>query len=168
MKELLKHLPAIKKFVEERTQAIQELSDNTVKNFLREAYKLPFLFPVRIIVSEEKFVNFLFDMRKDLFDGKNIFFTSETNESEQNNTETPQKQENIVKENEHPSKQEPKAKKVVKSTAKQENNFQEKDLSKNEKKTKKVTSDSNTTTKKQTIKTTATQTSTLKTKKVKA
>lgn len=168
MKELLKHLPAIKKFVEERTQAIQELSDNTVKNFLREAYKLPFLFPVRIIVSEEKFVNFLFDMRKDLFEGKNIFFTSEANKSEQNSIEISQKQENIIKENEQPSKQELKAKKVVKSTEKQENDLQDKDLSKNEKKNRKVTSDSNTTAKKQTTKSTTTQTSTLKTKKVKA
>jgi hypothetical protein len=72
MKELMKHIPAIKSFIEERTQTLQELSDNMVKRFLTEAYKLPFLFPVRIIVSEEKFVNFLFDMRKDLFEGKKI------------------------------------------------------------------------------------------------
>lgn len=72
MKELMKHLPAIKNFIEERTQTLQEISDNMVKKFLTEAYKLPFLFPVRIIVSEEKFVNFLFDMRKELFEGKKI------------------------------------------------------------------------------------------------
>jgi hypothetical protein len=72
MKELLKHLPAIKGFIEERTTAFQEISDNVLKNFLKEAYKLPFLFPVRIIVSEDKFVNFLFDMRKDLFEGKKL------------------------------------------------------------------------------------------------
>ncbi|PKQ70652.1 hypothetical protein [Raineya orbicola] len=167
MKELLKHLPAIKKFVEERTQAIQELSDNTVKNFLREAYKLPFLFPVRIIVSEEKFVNFLFDMRKDLFDGKNIFFASETGKNEQSNTEVLQNSENNVKENEQQYKQETKVKKVAKTTTKQENNSQENNLSENVKKTKKVTSNSSTTAKKQSAKTT-TQTPTLKTKKVKA
>jgi hypothetical protein len=72
MKELLKHLPAIKGFIEERTTAFQEISDNVLKNFLKEAYKLPFLFPVRIIVNEDKFVNFLFDMRKDLFEGKKL------------------------------------------------------------------------------------------------
>lgn len=72
MKELMKHIPAIKNFIEERTQTLQELSDSMIKKFLTEAYKLPFLFPVRIIVSEEKFVNFLFDMRKDLFEGKKI------------------------------------------------------------------------------------------------
>lgn len=76
MKELMKHFPAIKSFIEERTQAFQEISDNMVKNFLREAYKLPFLFPVRIIVSEEKFVNFLFEMRKELFEGKKIESTA--------------------------------------------------------------------------------------------
>lgn len=72
MKELLRHLPAIKNFVVERTQALQEISEQVFKNFLREAYKLPFLFPVRIIVNEDKFVNFLFDMRKDLLEGKKI------------------------------------------------------------------------------------------------
>jgi len=78
MKELMKHLPAIKNFMEERTKTLQELSDTMVRNFLTEAYKLPFLFPVRIIVSEEKFVNFLFDMRKELFEGKKIEITSPT------------------------------------------------------------------------------------------
>lgn len=77
MKELMKHVPAIKNFIEERTQALQEISDNMIKKFLTDAYKLPFLFPVRIIVSEEKFVNFLFDMRKDLFEGKQIASTAQ-------------------------------------------------------------------------------------------
>lgn len=82
MKELMKHVPAIKNFIEERTQALQEISDGMVKKFLTEAYKLPFLFPVRIIVSEEKFVNFLFDMRKELFEGKKIDITTqETNKA---------------------------------------------------------------------------------------
>lgn len=80
MKELMKHLPAIKNFMAERTKTLQELSDTMVRNFLTEAYKLPFLFPVRIIVSEEKFVNFLFDMRKELFEGKKIEITSQTTE----------------------------------------------------------------------------------------
>lgn len=83
MKELLKHLPAIKGFIEERTTAFQEISDNVLKNFLKEAYKLPFLFPVRIIVSEDKFVNFLFDMRKDLFEGKKIEVTDTPEEIKQ-------------------------------------------------------------------------------------
>ncbi|MDX1903756.1 MAG: hypothetical protein SFU27_06310 [Thermonemataceae bacterium] len=75
MKELVKHLPAIKTFMEERTQAFQEISEQMLKNFLREAYKLPFLFPVRIIVNEDKFVNFLFDIRKELLEGKKIEVT---------------------------------------------------------------------------------------------
>ncbi|MCU0439681.1 MAG: hypothetical protein MUC49_17460 [Raineya sp.] len=86
MKELLKHLPAIKGFIEERTTAFQEISDNVLKNFLKEAYKLPFLFPVRIIVSEDKFVNFLFDMRKDLFEGKTLE-TSATEKKEETKEE---------------------------------------------------------------------------------
>ncbi len=167
MKELLKHLPAIKKFVEERTQAIQELSDNTVKNFLREAYKLPFLFPVRIIVSEEKFVNFLFDMRKELFEGKNIFFSSEIKGNEQNDTEVPKTQENIVQEKEQQSEQEPAIKKVAKNTAKQKNHLQEKKSTENGKKTKKVTLNSDTLAEKQPMQVT-TQTPSLKTKKIKA
>ncbi|GAB4487999.1 MAG: hypothetical protein OHK0045_09210 [Raineya sp.] len=86
MKELMKHLPAIKKFIEERTQTLQEISDNTIKKFLSEAYKLPFLFPLRIIVSEEKFVNFLFDMRRELFEGKKIEIATKIQESEENKT----------------------------------------------------------------------------------
>lgn len=77
MKELMKHVPAIKNFIEERTQALQEISDGMVKKFLTDAYQLPFLFPLRIIVSEEKFVNFLFDMRKELFEGKKIGSTTQ-------------------------------------------------------------------------------------------
>lgn len=86
MKELMKHVPAIKNFIEERTQTLQEISDNMVKKFLTDAYKLPFLFPVRIIVSEEKFVNFLFDMRKELFEGKKIE-SANTNIKEQSQIE---------------------------------------------------------------------------------
>lgn len=95
MKELLKHFPAIKKFMEERTQTLQELSDSMVKNFLREAYKLPFLFPVRIIISEEKFVNFLFDMRKELFEGKNIVLSSSSLENKKNDLQESNKSSSI-------------------------------------------------------------------------
>ena len=92
MKELMKHIPAIKNFIEERTQTLQEISDSMIKKFLTEAYKLPFLFPVRIIVSEDKFVNFLFDMRKELFEGKNIE-TSSKNIKEQSQVEEIKTQE---------------------------------------------------------------------------
>jgi hypothetical protein len=72
MKELLKHLPTIQKFVEEKTQDLQELTENTVKTVLKEAYNMPMMFPIRILIKEDKFTNFLFDMRKELFGDRKV------------------------------------------------------------------------------------------------
>jgi hypothetical protein len=124
MKELLKHLPAIKDFIEERTQAIQQISDQVLRNFLKEAYKLPFLFPVRIIVSEDKFVNFLFDMRKELLERKKMDITDTSEPQKEENKEEIKKEETqketAVKETEEPAtkKTVAKANPQVKATTK--------------------------------------------------
>jgi hypothetical protein len=145
MKELLKHLPAIKDFIEERTQAIQQISDQVLRNFLKEAYKLPFLFPVRIIVSEDKFVNFLFDMRKELLERKKMDITDTSEPQKEENKEEIKKEETqketAVKETEEPAtkKTVAKAKPQVKATTKAKTTSEKKSTSKTVKSPKTTT-----------------------------
>jgi hypothetical protein len=145
MKELLKHLPAIKDFIEERTQAIQQISDQVLRNFLKEAYKLPFLFPVRIIISEDKFVNFLFDMRKELLERKKMDITDTSEPQKEENKEEIKKEETqketAVKEAEEPAtkKTVAKANPQVKATTKAKTTTEKKSTSKTVKSPKTTT-----------------------------